>query len=379
MNLITLQKEYTMLLKDTITEFLSPNFIYLPISNIVKLEIDPKDTILKGQKIYDLMYSPVSGKIAGIKEFYDINNKKQKYLVIANDFKEKKIKNKVKKITDISKNELLEIIKHYDLNIYNKINNESNKMIINAFEEQLYVGNKMYICKYFNKEILNVLDLISQILEIKDIQINFKDTDSSSISNINNVIGMYPNINIKYLPDKFLISNKKILIEYLNIKENFIYLDIEDLYKLYQYFERKKVKEEMIVTITGDAINNPQVINCKIGSSLKDIMDELIELNTDDYKILINNLLGNLLISNNEFILTEDINSIFIMKNKEIKEIECIRCGKCNDVCPVKINVFNLVNNKKCDKSDCINCGLCTYICPSYININKHLGGEHHE
>jgi len=379
MNLITLQKRYNMLLKNTITDFLSPNFIYLPINNEVKLKINPKDTILKGQKLYDLIYSPVSGKIVGIKEFYNINNKKEKYLVIANDFKEKKFKNKIKKLSEFSKEELLEVIKSYDLNIYNNLCIESDMMIINGIEEQPYAGNKMYICKYFNKEVLNVLDLISQILNIKDVQINFKDTDASSINNINNIIGMYPSINIKFLPDKYLISKKDILIDYLNIKKDFIYIEIEDLYSLYQYFENKKIKEEKLITITGDAINNPQVVKCKLGSNLKDIIDELIELNSDEYKILVNNLLYNRCFINNNVIIDDSINSIFIMKNNEVKEMECIRCGKCNDLCPVKINVFNLVNNKKCDINKCIHCGLCSYICPSYININKYLDGDFHE
>ena len=371
MNLITLQKEYKMLLKDTITEYLSPNYIYLKINKNMKLEINPNDNILKGKKLSEQIYSPVSGKIAGIKEF----SKDKKYLVIANDFKEKKYKNKIKKIDELSKEELLSVIKEYNINVYKKLCLESNKLIINAVEEQPYVGNKMFIFKNYAKEILNIADIISQTLGITDIQINFKDTDVNSINNINNVIGMYPLFNVRLLPDKYLISNKDILIKYLNIKEDFIYLDIEDLYNLYEYFDNKKINEEKLITITGNAINNPQVIKCKLGSNLKDILDEVIEFNTDNYKIIINKLLFNNA-SDSNVIIDDNIKAIFIMENMVIDERKCIKCGKCNDYCPVNINVFNLVNNKKCDKKDCIKCGLCTYICPSYININKHLGDE---
>ena len=373
MKLITLQKDYKMLLKDTITEYLSPNLVYLPIKDDFKLLVNPKDIIFKGQKIYDLKYSPISGNIIGIKE---LNNRK--YLVINNDFKEKKCKKVLKKINEISKIELLEIIKNYNLKIYNKININANRIIINAIEEQPYVGNKKFICKFFNKEILYILDLLCHTLDIKDIQINFKDTDLMGISNINNIIGMYPNINIKLLPNKYLISNKSILSKYLNINEEFIYLEVEDLYNLYDYFENKKIMEEKLITITGNAINNPQVIKCKIGTCLKDILDEVVEFNNENYIIMSNNLLGNK-ICNNNIIIDEEIDSIFIMNNTDVIEKECIRCGKCNEYCPVNINVYNLVNNKKCDKEDCIDCGLCTYICPSYININKYLGGDYHE
>ena len=58
---------------------------------------------------------------------------------------------------------------------------------------------------------------------------------------------------------------------------------------------------------------------------------------------------------------------------------KCILCGKCNDICPVKIKVSNLINGKNCDYEDCIKCGVCNYICPSYININKYLEGGKNE
>ena len=50
MNLITLNKEYSLLLKDTVTEYLNPNYIYLPV-NDDKLLINPKDYIYKGKEI----------------------------------------------------------------------------------------------------------------------------------------------------------------------------------------------------------------------------------------------------------------------------------------------------------------------------------------
>ena len=54
MKLVTLQKPYNLILKDTITEYLNPNYIYLPINNDSKFEIDPKEYIYRGQLIYDL-------------------------------------------------------------------------------------------------------------------------------------------------------------------------------------------------------------------------------------------------------------------------------------------------------------------------------------
>lgn len=375
MNLITLNKEYSLLLKDTVTEYLNPNYIYLPV-NDDKLLINPKDYIYKGKEILKNKYSPISGRIVGLKNLTD-----DKFLVVENDFKEK-LENKVslrKNLNKLSKDELLELIKNFDLKLYEKLNCNFSKIIINCIEEQLYVGNYMFLVKEYSNELLEILNNISNILELKEITIIVKDTDYNIIDYLNNIVGIYPNINIKFLPNKYLISEKSILCKYLNINEHFIYLNIMELYNLYNFLKRKRIVEDKFLTITGNAIENPQVFKCKMYTKLDDIITNFIKFKSENYVIIVNNLLSNHFCDAKELIVTEDIDSIFIMKKREYKEKKCILCGKCNDICPVKIKVSNLINGKNCDYEDCIKCGVCNYICPSYININKYLEGGKNE
>lgn len=375
MNLITLNKEYSLLLKDTVTEYLNPNYIYLPV-NDDKLLINPKDYIYKGKEILKNKYSPISGRIVGLKNLTD-----DKFLVVENDFKEK-LENKVslrKNVNKMSKEQLLELVKNFDLKLYEKLNCNFSKIIINCIEEQLYVGNYMFLVKEYSNELLEILNNISNILELKEITIIVKDTDYNIIDYLNNIVGIYPNINIKFLPNKYLISEKSILCKYLNINEHFIYLNIMELYNLYNFLKRKRIVEDKFLTITGNAIENPQVFKCKMYTKLDDIITNFIKFKSENYVIIVNNLLSNHFCDAKELIVTEDIDSIFIMKKREYKEKKCILCGKCNDICPVKIKVSNLINGKNCDYEDCIKCGLCNYICPSYININKYLEGDKNE
>lgn len=375
MNLITLNKEYSLLLKDTVTEYLNPNYIYLPV-NDDKLLINPKDYIYKGKEILKNKYSPISGRIVGLKNLTD-----DKFLVVENDFKEK-LENKVslrKNVNKMSKDQLLELVKNFDLKLYEKLNCNFSKIIVNCIEEQLYVGNYMFLVKEYSNELLEILNNISNILELKEITIIVKDTDYNIIDYLNNIVGIYPNINIKFLPNKYLISEKSILCKYLNINEHFIYLNIMELYNLYNFLKRKRIVEDKFLTITGNAIENPQVFKCKMYTKLDDIITNFIKFKSENYVIIVNNLLSNHFCDAKELIVTADIDSIFIMKKREYKEKKCILCGKCNDICPVKIKVSNLINGKNCDYEDCIKCGLCNYICPSYININKYLEGGKNE
>ncbi len=61
----------------------------------------------------------------------------------------------------------------------------------------------------------------------------------------------------------------------------------------------------------------------------------------------------------------------------------CTGCGRCSDVCPVKLEpdkLYKLITNGKdhmADKFDagkCINCNACSYICPSHIMMGHIIG-----
>ena len=80
-----------------------------------------------------------------------------------------------------------------------------------------------------------------------------------------------------------------------------------------------------------------------------------------------------------DVVITKNLNSVIIMKNNFLKSFECINCGRCAEVCPVKLfpslilkNIENINKLKKLRVKECIDCGLCSYICPSKIEINEY-------
>lgn len=377
MKLITLNKTYSMLLKDTITDYISPNFIYLPFSENTKLKIDPKKPVFKGQLLFDHVYSPISGKILGIKECTTIKNKSQKCLVLKNDFKEKQEQKSYmrKNINKLTKEQFFSLLENFDLNLYEECNKESLKIVINSIEEAPYVGNFTYLNRNYAKEILSMIDALCEILKIEKSLILVKDTDYQSIESYNATVGIYPNITLNFIPDKYLISRKEIIKKYIGQNQDFIYLNVEEIYNLYNYLKRKKQIEDKIITISGNAIKNPQVIKCKIGTSIQTLIEDLIEVKENDYQMISNSLVNGC-IEDNSIVVTKDLRAIFLMKKVEKREHECISCGKCKEVCPSNIAIYHLVNHKPCSLENCIKCGLCTYICPSNIPIYNYIEGD---
>ena len=164
---------------------------------------------------------------------------------------------------------------------------------------------------------------------------------------------------------KVLGDNGK--VKYLKLKGNTLFLSVTELVKIYNLF-KDKVSTTKLITISGDAIKENKVLRVKVNTSLKDVTDKYIDINeTCDY--IINGLMTGFKIDNiNNFIITEEVKSINIMKKRNIKENKCIRCGKCISICPCGVNPVSMQNKEKC-----IDCGLCTYICPCYINLRERL------
>ena len=79
-----------------------------------------------------------------------------------------------------------------------------------------------------------------------------------------------------------------------------------------------------------------------------------------------------------DVIITKDINCILVIEDHFEKNLPCIKCGKCMEVCPAGIypvlimeNADNTEKIKKLKAEKCIECGLCSYICPSKIEVRE--------
>jgi len=80
--------------------------------------------------------------------------------------------------------------------------------------------------------------------------------------------------------------------------------------------------------------------------------------------------------------VTKTINCILVQEARpRLEEQPCIRCGRCVEVCPVRLLPQELHRLTRMDALesareqhlfDCIECGCCAYVCPSHIPLVKY-------
>lgn len=131
------------------------------------------------------------------------------------------------------------------------------------------------------------------------------------------------------------------------------------------------------LTCTGDAIENPQTMEIRIGVSLQSVIDQCGGFASEPGKVIMGGPMMGVAQFSTEVPVMKATSGILCL-TKATADIappsNCIRCGKCLSVCPIHLQPLNIAaysqKNKwdKCETNnamDCIECGSCSYICPA--------------
>lgn len=138
------------------------------------------------------------------------------------------------------------------------------------------------------------------------------------------------------------------------------------------------------VTVSGDAIKNPQNVYVPVGTKACDIIDAIGGYvdGVEDVLMIAGGPMMGKTIPNDQFVIAPQNNGLTVLKNEPKEEVPCLRCGKCTEVCPAGLEpvvisaaakTFNEESLEKLHVMDCIECGLCTYICPSKIDVTENV------
>ena len=387
-----------------------PEYIYIPliVGNDTDITVIPKvgDYIYKGGLIGNskgtfktYIHSSISGRVTSIEDKTYVNNQKVKCMVIENDFKDEveNLKGIKKNISEYSKEEFIDTIKKAGIvgmggagfPTYVKYDTDTHikTLIVNAVECEPYITADYMLIKTKIKEILEAIDAILEINKIDECIIGIKKTNLELISLISQYIGTYLKIRIELTPNLYPMGWERSLIkcttgltyDKLPIEQGIVVNNVSTIYAIYEALKTNTPIMERIVTITGSGIKNSTNVLVRIGTPLKTILDAL-EYKCEDINLIAGGPMMGIALSNDDAMVTKQLNCVILMPLKETVETQCMRCGKCTSVCPAKLapvlikdNLNNAQELKKLQADKCIECGLCSYICPAKINLREYV------
>lgn len=145
------------------------------------------------------------------------------------------------------------------------------------------------------------------------------------------------------------------------------------------------------ITVDGSAIANAKNIRVPIGTSLQTIIDYCGGFKSEPRKIIFGGPMMGVALCSTDAPICKQNNALLAFEDrKDIikKERDCIRCGRCVDVCPMSLMATNIERFAKIKDVDalkhsgvmvCMECGSCAYSCPSgrplvqYMRLAKQI------
>lgn len=253
--------------------YLSPEFIYVPFDNIELLHIKKSklvynNTFLGTTNDGSKIFSPVSGKIIGVKDMI-YNKKNSKALVIENDFIDRREKlNPTRNMSKLKRSEIVESLEKYGLN--KKINSKTT-LVVNSLYDKNNDLKDMVINYESYEEILEAIDEFMDIFNMKTCYICVDRDDLISISAYEKYINAFLNICLVHSNKKFKDSTC-------------VFYSVEEILAIYKAIHLDYMYDNTIITINN---GSPTIVKVKLYTPLCELLRAL-KMNIRDSEIFVN-------------------------------------------------------------------------------------------
>jgi len=136
-----------------------------------------------------------------------------------------------------------------------------------------------------------------------------------------------------------------------------------------------------IVTVTGKGIATPKNILAPVGVTFKELIEFCGGLKPEAARVVSGGPMMGFAVGSLETIVTKGTSGITVLTEEETAktdETNCVRCGRCVDVCPLNLVPTKLALASRANKPEvaaryhinvCMECGCCAYTCPASIPL----------
>lgn len=175
----------------------------------------------------------------------------------------------------------------------------------------------------------------------------------------------------------YAVTGRAINCEMLPADVGCIVDNVDTLVAINRAVNEGKPLMNRIVTVTGDAIKEPQNFAVRIGTNYHELVDEAGGFTEKPEKIISGGPMMGFGIFDLDVPTTKTASALLCLTHDDVSQNEpsaCINCGRCVEVCPGRVvpkmladyaEHYDFEAFEKHDGLECCECGCCSYICPA--------------
>lgn len=389
-----------------------PKIVYIPLHQHVGTPCESLvkvgDQVKIGQKIGDSkafvsapIHASISGVVKAITNMYTPMGVQSKCIVIESDglneyYEPMNTKNNLDELTQ---EEIFEIIREAGIvglggaaypchaKIVASDDKKVENVILNGAECEPFLTCDHRIMLEGSDKIISGLKALMKYLDSQNGYIGIEDNKMDAITKMKDLLGEDSNIKVATLKTKFPQGDSYRLVDSITGKKvpqggrckdvGSMVSNVGTAYAIAEAIEEGKPLYERVVTITGNGIKDPKNLWVKIGTTIGDLIEQCGGFNGTPGKIVAGGPMTGMAQFTLDTPITKCTTGIIVFTEEESKPEEvtdCIKCGKCLEVCSVKLQPLFISAYTLKDRFDiaerygalaCIECGACSYICPA--------------
>jgi electron transport complex protein RnfC len=266
-------------------------------------------------------------------------------------------------------------------------------LIINGIECEPYITSDDRLMREHAWQIRQGIDVLCHLLKPKQVLIGIENNKPEAIEALQVACRESSNYRVCIVPTKYPAGGEKQLIQVLTNREvpaqglpvdvGVIMHNVGTCFAIADAIFTGKPLIERVVTVTGEAIENPGNMWALIGSPVAHLLAhcKYKQVGQKQPNIIMGGPMMGFSVSSDLVPVIKTTNCLLAPTDNEISgnnEQACIRCSACADACPASLlpqQLFWHSKAKELEKAqeynlfDCIECGACAYVCPSEIPL----------
>jgi len=365
------------------------------------------DKVLTGQKIAEAggfvsapIYATVSGTVKAIEPRRIVTGDSVNCIIIENDGLYEEVEYApVKPLEELSGEEIINKIREAGVvgmggagfpthvKLSPKEPDKIEYVIANCAECEPYLTSDYRRMIEEPEKLVDGLKVILKLFKNAKGILAVEDNKPDCIAALKKLVVNEPNISVKALQTKYpqgaerqliyAVTGRAINSSMLPADAGCIVDNVDTIVAVNQAVREGKPLMHRIVTVTGDAINDPRNFIVRIGTNYHELVEEAGGFKSTPAKIVSGGPMMGFALFGLDVPCTKTSSALLCMTEDEVSKYEpsaCINCGRCVEVCPGRVVPSKLADFAEhgddekflaYNGMECCECGCCSYVCPA--------------